>query len=327
MGRVLQHLRPQIPQPLPTRTSRLQPDNKDFDQEKKMFENFKWGMAYVCPRGIGPSAWDGKVKPCVRSKSRCRPRKRPCPAAPPFLSPRPDLRRPAGLGRALCRPRLAHGSRIGIHLALAPGLPHPGRQCPLRLPFRRRHRPARSPRTASLPQPGPGLFECPQIPRCPPGRGHGQRTHPRRALFDQDRAAWSFYPQQLSEKFNWGKDKKAGPAAFVMCQSRSSSRLGMIPDAPLRPIRPSLHRGVASCYWPPWWILSRRCFSPRASEPPEFNDDAPRGIDCRSVALPDARGKGGGGQLQFPGPSHSGSALPQMPRPGRKTAQGQAPAR
>jgi dienelactone hydrolase len=34
------------------------PDDKAFEQEKKMFENFKWGMAYVCPRGIGPTAWD-----------------------------------------------------------------------------------------------------------------------------------------------------------------------------------------------------------------------------------------------------------------------------
>jgi dienelactone hydrolase len=34
------------------------PDDNAFQQEKKMFENFKWGMAYVCPRGIGPTAWD-----------------------------------------------------------------------------------------------------------------------------------------------------------------------------------------------------------------------------------------------------------------------------
>jgi dienelactone hydrolase len=34
------------------------PGEKAFEQEKKMFENFKWGMAYVCPRGIGPTAWE-----------------------------------------------------------------------------------------------------------------------------------------------------------------------------------------------------------------------------------------------------------------------------
>ncbi len=39
------------------------PDDKDFEQEKKMFENFKWGMAYMCPRGVGPWSWDVKEKP------------------------------------------------------------------------------------------------------------------------------------------------------------------------------------------------------------------------------------------------------------------------
>jgi len=27
-----------------------------------MFENFKWGMAYLCPRGIGPTEWTGSEK-------------------------------------------------------------------------------------------------------------------------------------------------------------------------------------------------------------------------------------------------------------------------
>jgi len=39
------------------------PKNDDaFEQEKKMFTNFKWGMAYICPRGIGPTAWTGSDK-------------------------------------------------------------------------------------------------------------------------------------------------------------------------------------------------------------------------------------------------------------------------
>lgn len=38
-------------------------DNPEsFKNEKSMFENFKWGMAYVCPRGIGPTAWEGSEK-------------------------------------------------------------------------------------------------------------------------------------------------------------------------------------------------------------------------------------------------------------------------
>lgn len=37
-------------------------DDKAFESEKKMFTNFKWGMAYVCPRGVGPTAWTGSPK-------------------------------------------------------------------------------------------------------------------------------------------------------------------------------------------------------------------------------------------------------------------------
>ncbi|WP_395732765.1 alpha/beta hydrolase family protein [Prosthecobacter sp.] len=37
-------------------------DDAAFEQEKKMFTNFKWGMAYICPRGVGPTAWTGSAK-------------------------------------------------------------------------------------------------------------------------------------------------------------------------------------------------------------------------------------------------------------------------
>jgi hypothetical protein len=30
--------------------------------EQKMFDNSKWAMAYVCPRGVGPTAWIGSEK-------------------------------------------------------------------------------------------------------------------------------------------------------------------------------------------------------------------------------------------------------------------------
>jgi dienelactone hydrolase len=38
------------------------PDAKAFEQEAKMFASFKWGMAYVAPRGIGPTAWNKDEK-------------------------------------------------------------------------------------------------------------------------------------------------------------------------------------------------------------------------------------------------------------------------
>jgi dienelactone hydrolase len=33
-------------------------DRQSFEQAAKMFATFKWAMAYVAPRGIGPTAWD-----------------------------------------------------------------------------------------------------------------------------------------------------------------------------------------------------------------------------------------------------------------------------
>jgi hypothetical protein len=36
----------------------LDADEQEFAQNRKMFESFRWGMAWVAPRGIGPTAWD-----------------------------------------------------------------------------------------------------------------------------------------------------------------------------------------------------------------------------------------------------------------------------
>lgn len=33
-------------------------DQDEFEQNRKMFQAFKWGMAWIAPRGIGPTAWD-----------------------------------------------------------------------------------------------------------------------------------------------------------------------------------------------------------------------------------------------------------------------------
>lgn len=38
------------------------PDEKAFESEKKMFTSFAWGMAYLAPRGVGPTAWTGSEK-------------------------------------------------------------------------------------------------------------------------------------------------------------------------------------------------------------------------------------------------------------------------
>lgn len=41
---------------------KITPDDTAFEGEKKMFGSFKWAMAYVCPRGIGPTRWDSDAE-------------------------------------------------------------------------------------------------------------------------------------------------------------------------------------------------------------------------------------------------------------------------
>lgn len=45
-------------------------DEKAFADTEKMFQRFKWVMAYVAPRGIGPLAWDATPKKQVQVRRR-----------------------------------------------------------------------------------------------------------------------------------------------------------------------------------------------------------------------------------------------------------------
>jgi dienelactone hydrolase len=45
-------------------------DRREFEQTQKMFQSFKWGMAYVAPRGIGPTAWDQSEKKQTQHRRR-----------------------------------------------------------------------------------------------------------------------------------------------------------------------------------------------------------------------------------------------------------------
>jgi dienelactone hydrolase len=48
--------------PLFSPVDRAGADGHGFADEKKMFDDSPWAMAYVCPRGIGPNAWTGSDK-------------------------------------------------------------------------------------------------------------------------------------------------------------------------------------------------------------------------------------------------------------------------
>jgi hypothetical protein len=41
---------------------KAEPDEKAFESEQKMFGHLKWGMAYLAPRGVGPTEWTGSEK-------------------------------------------------------------------------------------------------------------------------------------------------------------------------------------------------------------------------------------------------------------------------
>ncbi len=47
-----------------------EPDRHEFEQMQKMFQSFKWGMAYIAPRGIGPTAWDQSEKKQTQHRRR-----------------------------------------------------------------------------------------------------------------------------------------------------------------------------------------------------------------------------------------------------------------
>ncbi len=46
------------------------PAKDDYESHQKMFKAFKWGMAYVAPRGIGPTAWDQSVRKQTQHRRR-----------------------------------------------------------------------------------------------------------------------------------------------------------------------------------------------------------------------------------------------------------------
>jgi hypothetical protein len=50
--------------------SAMQPAEQAFESEKKMLESNAWAMAYIAPRGVGPTAWTGSDKAQVQRLRR-----------------------------------------------------------------------------------------------------------------------------------------------------------------------------------------------------------------------------------------------------------------
>ncbi|MFZ4768055.1 MAG: hypothetical protein ACOYMN_24165, partial [Roseimicrobium sp.] len=198
---------------------KVQPDAAAFESEKKMHESFKWGMAYVCPRGIGPTAWDSQEKLAD-----------PKAAAAAEKARMHRLRRFYLLGQTL-EGQQVWDIRCAVRaLRSIEGL----KDTKLWLTGHRTQ--AANVLMASLFEDGIARIDLHDLPRSfmpmTPADGSpvsgdepaylnvlkvldipqaaamaAERT--RVVIYDDDKAAWS-YPHQVSEKLGWGADKKRG---------------------------------------------------------------------------------------------------------------------
>jgi dienelactone hydrolase len=213
------------------------PDDKAFEQEKKMFQNFKWGMAYVCPRGIGPTAWDAPTDTRspdtpVRTPSDSKSAKTTSQAATAAEKARVQrLRRFYLLGQTL-EGQQVWDLRCAIRaLRSIDGL----KETKLWLQASRTQ--AANALLASLFEDNITRLDLHELPHSLMPAKKDKDGHPisgsepvylnmlrfldlpqaaamaaertRVVIYDNDKSAWS-YPQQVSEKLGWGRDKKNG---------------------------------------------------------------------------------------------------------------------
>lgn len=182
-------------------------DATSLEQEKRMYQNFKWGMAYVCPRGIGPSAWD---KPAPDSDAKAR------VAAQKAATHR--LRRFYLLGQTLESEQVWDIRNTVRALRSVGGL----QDTPLWIQASRMQ--AGNAVYASLFEDGITCLDLHEVPH-----SHEQgpiylnvlkyldmpqavamaSARTRVIVYDDNKEVWSF-PQQTSDALGWGREKKAG---------------------------------------------------------------------------------------------------------------------
>jgi dienelactone hydrolase len=200
--------------------SASKPDAEAFEQEKKMFATFKWGMAYVCPRGIGPTAWakpiaDPSDKKAVAAAEKDRVQK---------------LRRFYLLGQTL------EGQQVWDVRCAIRALRSIEGLSDTKLWLQASRTQAANALMASLFEDKITRLDLHELPHSLMPNSEGEASpvsaglpaylnmlkyldipqavalaaeRTRVVIYDNDKAAWA-YPQQVSEKLGWGKDKKAG---------------------------------------------------------------------------------------------------------------------
>jgi hypothetical protein len=185
----------------------IQPDAKGYESEKKMFQNFKWGMAYVCPRGIVPTAWD-KAVDSIDAKMKGTAEK----------ARTQRLRRFYLLGQTL------DGQQMWDILHAIRGLRSVDGLQKTKLWLQASRTQAGNAVYASLYEDGITRLDLHELPHT-----HAQgpiylnvlkyldlpqavamaSERTRVIVYDDNKDAWA-YPQQVTDKLEWGKEKKAG---------------------------------------------------------------------------------------------------------------------
>lgn len=196
-------------------------DDKAFEQEKKMFEAFKWAMAYVCPRGVGFTAWSGSDRAQNQRLRRFYLLGQTADAMQVFDIRRSvqALRQIPGFGEtklwlngrrtmaanALYASLFEDGiTRIDLHDLPASHMPKETK--PL---LNAKEKDSKAGEAARPPaNDGPIYFNVLKhldIPQAAALAAERSRV----TIYSADKKAWS-YPQQAAEKLGWGKDKKTG---------------------------------------------------------------------------------------------------------------------
>lgn len=212
---------------------KTQPDDKAFESEKKMFENFKWGMAYVCPRGIGPSAWEGSAATLGRNEAKLGSEAaKKDEAAKGGHAPLVDAKAAAAavktqtqrLRRFYLLGQTLEGQQVwDIRCAIRALRSIEGLK-DTKLWLQASRNQAGNALYASLFEDGIARLDLHELPHSHeqgpiylnvlkyldiPQAAAMAAERTRVVIYDDDQAAWS-YSQQVSEKLGWGADKKTG---------------------------------------------------------------------------------------------------------------------
>jgi dienelactone hydrolase len=168
------------------------PDENAFAETRKMFRSFKWGMAYVAPRGVGPTAWDQSERKQVQHRRRFMLLGQTLEGMQVW-----DVRRAAqalrtlkGVGEA---PLWLQGEREMAGIALYTSLFEPG---VARLDLW--HLPKSH-------QQGPSLLNVLKILDVPQAVAMAAERSKVR-IYQQDPAGWE-YPAQVAQKLGWEADR------------------------------------------------------------------------------------------------------------------------